>query len=106
MELEKLTALQLADKIKKHEVSVLDSVKDVFSKIEEKDNRIHAYLDTYKKEAYARAKRWKKALRTELIPVLLPVFPLLSKITFSVQGKPTTCASKFWKDLFPSIRQR
>ena len=53
MELEKLTALQLADKIKKHEVSVLDGVKDVFSKIEEKDNRIHAYLDTYKKEAYA-----------------------------------------------------
>ena len=36
MELEKLTALQLADKIKKHEVSVLDGVKDVFSKIEEK----------------------------------------------------------------------
>ena len=35
MELEKLTALQLADKIKKHEVSVLDGVKDVFSKIEE-----------------------------------------------------------------------
>ena len=57
MELEKLTALQLADKIKKHEVSVLDGVKDVFSKIEEKDNRIHAYLDTYKKEAYAKSIR-------------------------------------------------
>lgn len=36
MELEKLTALQLADKIKKHEVSVLDGVKDVFSKIEDR----------------------------------------------------------------------
>ena len=62
MELEKLTALQLADKIKKHEVSVLDGVKDVFSKIEEKDNRIHAYLDTYKKEAYARAKEVEKGI--------------------------------------------
>ena len=31
MELEKLTALQLADKIKKHEISVLDGVKEVFS---------------------------------------------------------------------------
>ena len=49
MELEKLTALQLADKIKKHEVSVLDGVKEVFSKIEEKDGSIQAYLDTYKK---------------------------------------------------------
>ena len=33
MELEKLTALQLAYKIKKQEVSVLDGVKDFFSKI-------------------------------------------------------------------------
>ena len=49
MELEKLTALQLADKIKKHEISVLDGVKEVFSLIEEKEPRIHAYLDTYKK---------------------------------------------------------
>ena len=47
MELEKLTALQLADKIKKHEVSVLDGVKEVFSKIEEKDGsnpRISGHL--------------------------------------------------------------
>ena len=95
MELEKLTALQLADKIKKHEVSVLDGVKDVFSKIEEKDNRIHAYLDTYKKEAYARAKE-----------VLLPVFPLLSKITFVCRENLLPVRQKFWKDLFPSIRQR
>ena len=106
MELEKLTALQLADKIKKHEVSVLDGVKDVFSKIEEKDNRIHAYLDTYKKEAYARAKEVEKALRMELIPVLLPVFPLLSKITFVYRENLLPVRQKFWKDLFPSIRQR
>ena len=86
MELEKLTALQLADKIKKHEVSVLDGVKDVFSKIEEKDNRIHAYL--------------------ELIPVLLPVFPLLSKIIFVYRENLLPVRQKFWKDLFPSIRQR
>ena len=74
MELEKLTALQLADKIKKHEVSVLDGVKDVFSKIEEKDNRIHAYLDTYKKEAYARAKEVEKGIEdgTYTGPLALP----------------------------------
>ena len=33
MELSKLTALQLADKIKKHEISVLDGVKEAFSQI-------------------------------------------------------------------------
>ena len=104
MELEKLTALQLADKIKKHEVSVLDGVKDVFSKIEEKDNRIHAYLDTYKKKRMQEQKRWKRALRTELIPVLLPVFPLTIKDNICVQGKPTTCASKILEGFVPQYQ--
>ena len=45
MELEKLTALQLADKLKKKEVSVLDGVKEVFSKIEEKDGKIYVSSD-------------------------------------------------------------
>lgn len=105
MELEKLTALQLADKIKKHEVSVLDGVKEVFSKIEEKDGRIHAYLDTYKKEAYARAKEVEKGIEDGTYTGPLAGVPIAIKDNICVQGKPTTCASKFWKDLFPSIRQ-
>ena len=57
MELSKLTALQLADKIKKHEISVLDGVKEVFSQIEEKDGQIHAYLDTLQKRSLCPCKR-------------------------------------------------
>ena len=94
MELEKLTALQLADKIKKHEVSVLDGVKDVFSKIEKKDNRIHAYLDTYKKEAYARAKEVEKGIEDGTYTGPLAGVPIAIKDNICVQGKPTTCASK------------
>ena len=56
MDLGKLTALQLAEKIKQHQISVLDGVKYVFDQIEAKEDKVHAYLDTYKKEAYARAK--------------------------------------------------
>ena len=51
MELKELTALQLAEKIKQHQIGVLDGVKYVFDQIEKKDGKIHAYLDTYKKEA-------------------------------------------------------
>ena len=62
MELEKLTALQLGEKIKQRQVSVLDGVKTVFAQIEKQDSEVHAYLDTYKEEAYKRAeeetKRW------------------------------------------------
>ena len=56
MDLGKLTALQLAEKIKQHQISVLDGVKYVFDQIEAKEDKVHAYLDTCTKEAYARAK--------------------------------------------------
>ena len=49
MDLGKLTALQLAEKIKQHQISVLDGVKYVFDQIEAKEDKVHAYLDTYKK---------------------------------------------------------
>ena len=104
MELEKLTALQLADKIKKHEVSVLDSVKDVFSKIEEKDNRIHAYLDTYKKEAYARAKEVEKGIEDGTYTSPLAGVPIAIKDNICVQGKPTTCASKILEGFVPQYQ--
>ena len=104
MELEKLTALQLADKIKKHEVGVLDGVKDVFSKIEEKDNRIHAYLDTYKKEAYARAKEVEKGIEDGTYTGPLAGVPIAIKDNICVQGKPTTCASKILEGFVPQYQ--
>ena len=63
MDLGKLTALQLAEKIKQHQISVLDGVKYVFDQIEAKEDKVHAYLDTYKKEAYAQLKDLKKQIR-------------------------------------------
>ena len=39
MDLGKLTALQLAEKIKQHQISVLDGVKYVFDQIECKSKR-------------------------------------------------------------------
>ena len=63
MELESMTALELAAKIRHREVSVLDGVKEVFDQIESKEDKVHAYLDTYKKEAYARAKEVEKGIQ-------------------------------------------
>ena len=62
MELEKLTALQLGEKIKQRQVSVLDGVKTVFAQIEKQDSEVHAYLDTYKEEAYKRAEEVQKGI--------------------------------------------
>ena len=63
MELESMTALELAAKIRQREVSILDGVKEVFGQIESKEDKVHAYLDTYKKEAYARAKEVEKGIQ-------------------------------------------
>lgn len=57
MDLGKLTALQLAEKIKQHQISVLDGVKYVFDQIEAKEDKVHAYLDTYKKRSLCKSKR-------------------------------------------------
>ena len=62
MKLEKLTALQLGEKIKQRQVSVLDGVKTVFEQIEKQDSEVHAYLDTYKEEAYKRAEEVQKGI--------------------------------------------
>ena len=74
MELETMTALELAAKIKQRQIHVVDGVKAVFDQIESKEETVHAYLDLYKKEAYARAKEVEKELQTVLIRVRLQVF--------------------------------
>ena len=87
MDLGKLTALQLAEKIKQHQISVLDGVKYVFDQIEAKEDKVHAYLDTYKKKPMQEQKKYRKALRTELIPDLLPVYLLQLRIISALREK-------------------
>ena len=74
MELETMTALELAAKIKQRQIHVVDGVKAVFDQIESKEETVHAYLDLYKKKHMPVQKKWKKELQTALIQVRLPVF--------------------------------
>ena len=101
MELESMTALELAAKIRQREVSVLDGVKEVFDQIESKDNRIHAYLDTYKKEAYARAKEVEKGIEDGTYTGPLAGVPIAIKDNICIKGKTTTCASKILENFVP-----
>ena len=77
MELESMTALELAAKIRQREVSVLDGVKEVFDQIESKEDKVHAYLDTYKKEAYARAKEVEKGIQESVLKGPLASYPVV-----------------------------
>ena len=80
MELETMTALELAAKIKQRQIHVVDGVKAVFDQIESKEETVHAYLDLYKKEAYARAKEVEKGIAHCLILDSLQICSLRSAL--------------------------
>ena len=100
-DLEKMTALALAEKIRQRQISVLDGVKTVFSAIEKKEPQIHAYLDLYKKEAFARAKAVEKGIREGVYTGPLAGVPVAVKDNICVKGKKTTCASRILADFVP-----
>ena len=101
MELEKLTALQLGEKIKQRQVSVLDGVKTVFAQIEKQDSEVHAYLDTYKEEAYKRAEKVQKGIENGTYTSPLAGVPIAIKDNICINGKKTTCASKILENFVP-----
>ena len=101
MELESMTALELAAKIRQREVSILDGVKEVFDQIESKEDKVHAYLDTYKKEAYARAKEVEKGIQDGTYTGPLAGVPIAVKDNICIKGKKTTCASKILENFVP-----
>ena len=101
MELEKLTALQLGEKIKQRQVSVLDGVKTVFEQIEKLDSEVHAYLDTYKEEAYKRAEEVQKGIEDGTYTSPLAGVPIAIKDNICINGKKTTCASKILENFVP-----
>ena len=104
MDLEKMTALALAEKIKQHQISVVDGVKTVFDQIEKKEDRVHAYLDLYKKEAYTRAKQVEKGIADGTYTGPLAGVPIAVKDNICVQGKPATCASKILEGFEPQYQ--
>ena len=103
MDLGKLTALQFAEKIKQHQISVLDGVKYVFDQIEAKEDKVHAYLDTYKKEAYARAKEVQKGIEDGTYRGPLAGVPVAIKDNMCTEGVLTTCSSKILYNFKPTF---
>lgn len=101
MDLDKLTALQLAEKIKQNQISVQDAVKHVFDRIEKNEPKIHAYLDIYKKEAFARARQVEKGIADGTYTGPLAGVPIAVKDNICIKGKKTTCASRILENFVP-----
>ena len=99
MELEKLTALQLGEKIKQRQVSVLDGVKTVFEQIEKQDSEVHAYLDTYREEAYKRAEEVQKGIEDGTYTSPLAGVPIAME-------RKLLAHQRFSRTLYHSIMQK
>lgn len=101
MDLGTLTALELAEKIKQHQVSVKDAVSYVFDVIEEKDGDVHAFLDTYKEDALKQAEEIQKKIDDGTLTGPLAGVPIAIKDNICINGKKTTCASKILENFIP-----
>ena len=101
MDFDTMTALEAAEKIKQRQISTTDLVKQVFDQIEKKEGKVHAYLDLYKKDAFARAKEVQKGIEEGRYRGPLAGIPIAVKDNICVKGKKTTCASKILGNFVP-----
>lgn len=102
MDLVKMSALELSRKIKQRQISSADAVKAVLDQMDKWEGKTQAYLDIYKKEAYARAKEVDKGIADGTYQGPLAGVPIAVKDNICIQGKKTTCASKILENFVPA----
>ena len=101
MELYNLTISEIAKKIKEKSVSIKEVLDSVYSRIDNVDNKIGAYITLTKENAYKKAEMLQKRLDDgEDIGVLGGV-PIGIKDNICTNGVKTTCASRMLEDFVP-----
>lgn len=102
MEISKLSALELSARIRKRQLSACDGVKDVLEHIDRWEKKTGAYLDIYRKSAYARANEVDKGIAEGRYTGPLAGVPIAVKDNICIKGRKTTCASKILENFVPA----
>lgn len=101
-EVTSMTALQVAEKIKKKELSVPEVVKAQLEVIKERDPLYYAYITVLEEEAYEQAVRVQQRIDGgELKDSPLAGVTIAIKDNICTKGIRTTCASKMLADYVP-----
>ena len=101
MSLYDLTLNEVAGKIKNKEVTIKEVLDDIYSRIEDVEPKVDAYITLTKDLAYKRAEELQKRLNNgEDIGVLGGV-PIAIKDNICTNGVKTTCASKMLESFTP-----
>jgi len=95
------SALQLAEKIRKRELTVVEAVEAVFSQIETYEGRYHCYISYDKEQALKQARQVQKWIEEGKINSPLAGVPIAVKDNVCTAGIKTTCGSKMLENFVP-----
>lgn len=101
MDLLKLTAVELGEKIKKGEATAVEAVQAVFARIKEREEMIHAYLTVDEKGALKQAEEVQKRIEAGELKHPLAGVPAAIKDNLCTKGMKTTCGSKMLQNFIP-----
>ncbi|MCX4270151.1 MAG: Asp-tRNA(Asn)/Glu-tRNA(Gln) amidotransferase subunit GatA [Lachnospiraceae bacterium] len=96
------TALELAKKIHKREISVREAVEAAFKRIEEKEAVLHGYITLDREGALKRAELVQKQIDSGEQTGILAGVPVAVKDNICTKGIRTTCASKILENFVPT----
>ena len=102
MDLLKLTALELGEKIKAKEVTVREAVDAVIGQIKETESEIHSFVTIDEEGAYAQAEEIQKKIDAGELTGSLAGVPVAVKDNMCIEGQLTTCSSKILSNFKPT----
>ncbi len=98
------TVVQLANKIKAHEVSAIDATKAVLEQIDKTENEYNCYVTIDKEGALKQAEEIQKKIDAgELQESPLAGVPVAIKDNMCTEGMLTTCSSKILGNFIPTF---
>ena len=101
MDITKLTALELAGKIRSGVISVAEAVRAQLDVIAEKEKDYHCYITILEEEALERAGEVQEGIRTGRYTSPLAGVPVAVKDNICMKGIKTTCGSKILENFRP-----
>lgn len=102
MEIRKLTALELGEKIRKKEISIREVLDDTWKRIEAREEELHCFLTLNRDGAYARAEQLQREIGEGRIRSPFLGVPYAVKDNLCTKGLRTTCGSAMLESFVPS----
>jgi len=96
-----LTATEAASKIRSQDLTVEEYLLSIFDRINETEDKVHAFVTLIKDQAIEKAKETDKNIRKLKKIRLLAGIPIAIKDVICTRGVHTTCSSGMLKDYVP-----